>query len=842
MRISFLSNLLIGGLALSTLCGSSFTSTLQAQNSVSLTEESSPDQKFLKELLDRGFFRLAELHCRNRLASETLSPAIQAELTLELIRVLQEKALCVPAPQKKELDLQTQNLYDDFRKSNMDCPWLLIVDFQYAVGIFAQAKRAEMEARFAFDAEKSMEEARELAREAIRRFLEVDTNREKAVLALAQEGNILAKPSKKSGKKLGKKPELFSSRFSEEGLSLYELESLKNQLQFQLLLAYQLQAMTYPEDSLDRMTSLKEAQSRAGNLTIIPSGSELYWKARLEEIRCLRLQKNFEDTGKRLDFLADQIENTNVLIPEELRLEMIAEQIRLHLAEKDLEKALQIIKSEFHVNLLGKNGELDCAILELWLAQWDEAMKKNANGEKNEEEVRKFQEGTIEILNAIRAKSSPWWIRKAEILFNGMMKNTGEKQNLSFLQMAAENSSVNFDPDTVRACDKLWEAAISQKNTETALHAVKMAGSFLYQNKRKTDAANWFRKFSVTFPEHPSSMENHSLSVKIESENIAEALDSANGKLNDSLNAKLDQFQMLILEHFQMFGKKDPEIKSLLQKLETITRIRQNFAECVDVSMLLAANTSPEDESFPEIINSCFENWRRYLESLQREKNEEYPRALFTAIQWSETLPPSANRASGSFFLLCSIDSLNSRFSQKEKNELTETEKNFQKKLLETEIRLFQSIKPFLDTFSNEIREEIEQIGTHAMILTGNREEAFPFYEKLAQKFPNRLEIQFTWGQLLAEKALRENEKSLLTQALTQWRQIERHVKDSSTEWYEAKYWIIRLQAELGETKLAARLFRTFRILHPDLGGDEHKKRFLELADSLNISLEKNQE
>ncbi len=378
MNHSFLLNFLVCGLFLNTFCGNvSILSTAQAQSSLRPIEKTSPDQKFLQELLNRGLFRLAELHCRNRLSLETISPAVQAELTLELIRVLQEKALCVPAPEKKELNLQIKNLYEDFRKSNADCPWLPVVDFQYAAGVFAQARRAEMEARFALEPEKKIVEAQELVRDAIQRFLAVDSSREKAVLALAQEGTVPGKRSGKSGKKQDERNESFSSSiFSDDGLSLWELESLKNQIQLQLLLAYELQATTYPEGSLDRMTSLKEALSRAGNLTLVSTGSSVYWNARLEEIRCLRIQKDFETTEKRLELLNDQIKKSGESVPDAFRLETIAEQIRLYLAENKMEKAIQVVKNEFHIQLLGKNGELDCAILEFWLAQWNRAMKK----------------------------------------------------------------------------------------------------------------------------------------------------------------------------------------------------------------------------------------------------------------------------------------------------------------------------------------------------------------------------------------------------------------------------------------------------------------------------------
>ena len=243
---------------------------------VAAAEETSPDQRFLEELLGRGLFRLAELHCRERLSAENLSQGVQAELTLELIRVLQERALAAPGPEKKALEDQSREIYEEFRKKNPDCPWQLAVDFQYALGLLAQARRAEMEAHFALEPEEGLQAAREIVREAIRRFLEIDAAREEQTLKLAQESKTSAPKAGKGGNsgKKGAKPASEPrdySRFTGDGLSLFELESLKNNVQFQLLLAYELQAACYPEESLDRLNALKEAQSRARNLTMVPS-------------------------------------------------------------------------------------------------------------------------------------------------------------------------------------------------------------------------------------------------------------------------------------------------------------------------------------------------------------------------------------------------------------------------------------------------------------------------------------------------------------------------------------------------------------------------------------------
>ena len=865
----------------------------------------SPDSLFLEELLKRGLFRLAELHCRERLAMDSISPAVQTEMTVELIRVLQEKALCAPMPEKKELDAQCRRLYEDFRKTYPECPWLLALDFQYAVGLFAQARRAEMEARFALDPQTGMEEARQRIREAIRLFHEIGVQREKLVLAIAQEGTVgtpssLAAKKRRSRSSSSKKRSSdaetvqTASRFDENGLSLWELESMRQNLEFQLLLACQLQALTYPEDSLDRINSLKEAQSHARSLTMIPSGSALYWSARIEEIRCLRLVKDLENARDRIEMLDSQ----RSAMPESIRMELLAEKIRFTLAKEDLALAMETVRTELHADILGVNGELDCAILEFWLAQWSAAMKNGENAsdvpasengtdtgisEKENDAAQKLRDESLEILNTIRAKSAPWWVLRAEILFNGMLKNAGENQNLSFLKLAAENACVNFDPDAVAACERLWKAALSQEETETALHAAEMAGTMLYRNGKKADAVTWFRRMAVTFPEDPNAVQNHSRAAAILAECVSQELRSSGGKLNETLNARLDAYQLLLMEHFQLFGKKDPKFLDWLHQLENVTRIRGNYAECVDVSMILAANTPTDDPSYRKTTDSCFQTWRLYLEMLEKNASSDYPQALFSAIQWSRTLPSSEVHCLETVPFLLRLNRLHAKLEQMPTRdsetcgaetcdaetcdaetcdaetcdaENLERSENFerseiasknalQNQIIQKEIQLFDSMRPYLEAFPPEIRDEVEQIGAHALLYSGKHEEAFPFYEKIANKFPNRLEVQLTWGRLLAEKtemdgtaeertAEEKNKKTEEKQkALEQWRRIEKHVPDHSSEWFEAKYWIIRLQWELGEEKLAARLLRTLRILHPEFGGKKWKKKFEELEKKM---------
>lgn len=836
-----------------------FPLRIQAEDAAGSTAENvgngSPDQKFLDELLRRGLYRLAELHCRERLAVRTLPTASRAELTLELIRVFQERALCVSGPEKDALEEQARRVFEDFCDAAPESPWMLPVEFQYTTGLFASVRRMEMEAQFALDRDARMEETREALRDVIRRLEKIDRGREEQVLKIAQNPNIPKRTSKKNSGAVSASAEAQSvSRFAGDALSLWELESLKNNVQYQFLLTYILQAETYPAESLDRISALKEAQSRARGLTMIPAESALYWNARIAEIQCFRLLNDFASARSRIEF----VEKQGAVVPETIRLEILAEKIRLFTGEKNLEEAKNLVHSELHEALIGKNGELDCAVLELYLALWDDAMKTSAsNNIKNDgnaetsgntgaentgdaknnqtkidtdsnTNVQESRENALAILNLIRAKSHPWWVRRAEILFDGMLKNAGEKENIPFLLLAAENACRNFDPDADAACERLWNAAMAQKDEQNAIHAALLAGSFLYKKEKKEASAAWFRKAAVQFPTNSEAVKNHNLAISIATEALSAVLSASDSKLDDALNARLDAYQTLLIEHFQLFGKTDPNVRETLKKLETVMKIRGKFAECVDISMFLVAQTPATDPNYEAEETSAFETWSKYLTQLRTSAAPEFRTALLTAIRWSETLPESETRARGMFPFLCELYTL----------ELASEEGSArQKALAAVELRLFNALKSYRDAFPPEIFDELEQIGTHAMLVSGNQEEAFPYYEKIAQKFPSRRDVQLTWGRLLADEALRTHSSVRMTQALEQWRSIEKHTENQTSEWYEAKYWVIRFTFKNGDAVRAARLFRAFQILHPDLGGEPWKEKFEELSARFSENL-----
>jgi len=66
-------------------------------------------------------------------------------------------------------------------------------------------------------------------------------------------------------------------------------------------------------------------------------------------------------------------------------------------------------------------------------------------------------------------------------------------------------------------------------------------------------------------------------------------------------------------------------------------------------------------------------------------------------------------------------------------------------------------------------------------------------------------------------------------EALEYWRTLEEILPVGEDLWYEAKYKMARIYYRLGDHRRSCKILTTTRILHPSLGGDRFKERFLRL-------------
>ena len=117
-------------------------------------------------------------------------------------------------------------------------------------------------------------------------------------------------------------------------------------------------------------------------------------------------------------------------------------------------------------------------------------------------------------------------------------------------------------------------------------------------------------------------------------------------------------------------------------------------------------------------------------------------------------------------------------------------------------------------------------------MISGNRTEALGFYERLAAQFPDRRDVQTTWGELLYDEGIRTSARTTLEKSLKQWREIEKRSENQSEAWFEAKYRIASLYIALGNRAWAEKMVRSLSVLYPEMGGEEMKDKFQKILQT----------
>ncbi|NUQ63976.1 MAG: hypothetical protein HUU20_15975 [Pirellulales bacterium] len=129
------------------------------------------------------------------------------------------------------------------------------------------------------------------------------------------------------------------------------------------------------------------------------------------------------------------------------------------------------------------------------------------------------------------------------------------------------------------------------------------------------------------------------------------------------------------------------------------------------------------------------------------------------------------------------------------------------------------------EQFSPADRRTYEFARAQALAGAGRVEEAGQALDSLAQAYPRDGEIQEAHAALL----LAGTDRASLERSLAKWRQVEEKAAPASERWFRAKYNVASLHYRLGNREQAARIIRLLQIVHPELGGPERKRQFLEL-------------
>ena len=866
----------------------------------------SPDRVFLDALLEAGLYRLAEIHCDQRMKSPECSPALQAELTMEWMRVVLEQSLAAGGKTQRELREKAGKIRDDFRREHAESPWMPVVEYQWGIGLLAVAQRLCLEGQAAGDDPEKMEEARKFLRDAIKILKTLDKTLE----------NIPPDaPQKTASRKAPANPKAWSApteRFSRDGLSVWERVSLRNNIQYQLLLAFQCQGESYPPGSDDRISSLEQAAAQVKALWGLSSDSALMWNIRLAEIVCLRLQENYAEIRKRL------AEWKTLPMTEEIQQNFLAERMRMLLAVKDFAGAQNLWDQEFSPEMVGKNGNLDCAFLEFLVAMWVGAIKE----EESAEEIKKWHESAFWLRNEIRQKDSPQWTYRAEILFSRMLEAAGTDgampDDLNTRMLLAENAARGGDvARAISACRRAWEKAVEVNDAQAGVKVGIFAAATLYHEDRIREAMDFYRITATTFPNHPDAMKNHHVAVYLASRLVRDALrEVQNHAENDpgeeiektaaeellaELNAAMDLYEEILAEHYRMWSEEDPEILKILKQMEEVFRMRGKRKETVDVAMLMVRHTPAEDAEYGARLRAAVDTRNTYLQFTRKQAAEaELRMAVERALAWSQSLLKTLPAGESRVFLLLqnarwrleylpktsgeaeitlrevlaseeisaetraatqcllilatvtqgrsehvsemlqevsrnvgteetsakNVDSLLAILKSLQQFSKTAADQKSARQYAQLQLNVVELLEKEAKTLPAAAQNELNLAQAQALTVLGQTGEALSIYEKLAPKFPKNRAVQTTYAQLLTEDGEKTKNAGTLKKAQAQWREVEKNSQQKSEAWYAAKYEIMRIYILLDETENARKMYETFRVLYPELGGQGMRKKF----------------
>jgi len=801
----------------------------------------SQDQRFLAGLRARGLYELAEAYCRELLGRKELDEQRRAELTIELVRALTERAAVTPAEKRDAIWQEVDEVVDRFVRTQADNPRLVLVRLQGAIAELTRGELARQEAYLAADAEPLLEEARPHLRQAIKllRSLHEQVRRQWT------QQNLAGLP--------------------EQGrLSADRLQAVSNHIQYELARALRNQAQCYPADSPDAANALTQAVKLLEPLAALGPQVPLSWKARLDLVICHRLLGDRTTAARLLAELAAAGP------PADVELRARAERIYLALPEH-LPQALAALSDGREID--GRTSpELDYAWLSVYLAAWQVAVR-----EGNGPEAARWQAEAEKLLQRIEAEHGFYWQRRAEMLLAGMVRRAPSGSNLSMLVRAAEAAFRSGNTqEALAAYDRARQAAARAGQIAEAFRLGFVAATIEHQRKNHPEALRRYRELALAFPRQDQAPEAHLLAA------FHAAQLAKSGGAED-----LATYVDLLAEHLETWPD-DPTADQVRWRLGQLYELRAQWEEALAVYRQIAP-TSPHARELVEALDRCTGKWlseRRakgescqqqarqaaeWFESLVHAPGEPWP-AQFTPAQRIAALAaarlylkhvPGGTRQAEELLRAAVAGSMNApqsvlsdaqamlvfalasggrsaeaaqvlqQLSAAGPEQLlglledlqhlaAEAPPEMARQLAELRLQAVEMLRATGVHLSANQQRLFEQARAQALADAGRTDEATAAFARLAERYPRDAEIQQSYAELLSQRA----DRGSLEKALACWRNLAAHLPEATPAWFRAKYAIAELHLRLGDPQQAARIVQLLKLLHPELGGPESRSRF----------------
>lgn len=805
----------------------------------------SQDEQFIAGLNERRLFSLSEAHCRQRLADQSLDDQQRVDLTIALCRTYAEHALHTPRDGRAELWDAAAKTVDDFRRASPKNPRLVLVEMQLALTTLARGELARQEAEVGAPGAPSLDEARRELQSAVDQLEGV-----------GEEVELLLRT-------VGRDP-------SAAALSETELLSLQRNVQFQSARALRNQGLCYPADSAERSDALIQAMDKLQPLTGVDPPDKLVWDARMDEVTCLRLRGKLAEAMQRLDAI------DAARPPVKSRLVAKAERVRILLAAKQHEKALEILRGGREI--AGQTAaEFDLAHVEAFIAFW-----KLASESKDEKGAQEWQKRAADMVQAMEQLYGPYWTRRGEMLLAASATGGGQSiANLGVLVTAAANHYRRKEYDeAVGAYERAARAAMEANDRSRAFDLYHAAALIERRRARKSEAIARQRTLGMLLREQPKASLVH----------LQACLDAAQ-LARDGSGESLDHYIALLNEHIATWPSEATANKARLW----LGRLRRHQHDSAAALEAYRGVSAADELSYSEAIDGaahCYENLlsnlrdagepvagpadraARYFEGILLGGDTRLPErfapvdrraALHAArlrLQFTDdgfatarTLLEAALRDAGeadadwrsqahALLVVAQAGAGNHEAARDTLKQLAggspagqlEMLRGLsdvaagagpavQSELAKLQLDVVARLRDGAAALSEADRIALELAEARALAAAGQRREALAAYAQLSKGHPDDAEIQQAYAELL----LAADDRESLLLALGAWRNVLRRARPNTPLWYEAKYATALSHFKLGEREQAAEMIKLLATVQPEMGGVEMKGKFLEL-------------
>lgn len=292
-----------------------------------------------------GLFSLAEGYCFEQLDRADLSPEQRVTFTIELSRTFAEHAKHTTGREQDDLWQRSLGVLDEFIRQNGDDPRAVEVQTQAALARGAQGEYLRWQAElYPHDAE--------LAR--------------RADAALAEATSRLADAERSLDSRL---TAARAARTQSPGPTALRLRTLLENVRHRQAATLIDRAKLKPRGDANRTAWLLDAEKRLRRLSGAPDPQELTWHSRVMLAECLRLTGELEKAAEVLDNLLSQN------LSPAIRDAAIAQQARLALDRGRPDEADRLLAE--HAGTAGRaSGELHFLRVQALVASWEIARER----------------------------------------------------------------------------------------------------------------------------------------------------------------------------------------------------------------------------------------------------------------------------------------------------------------------------------------------------------------------------------------------------------------------------------------------------------------------------------